>query len=317
MKKFLLSGVALLALAIGPALGADMRMPVKAPPPAPPPPPPVQDWSGVYVGVEGGYGWGNQDFNPAFDPFFNSDPSIIQSPSTFFGINDPTIGHVSQSGWLAGGFFGVQKQWGSWVLGLEASIDGADINGSTTATNSQTCVGCFIVVPGSVALVDVSRPNININQSQTINSKIDELGFAGGKVGWAFSPNWMIYCTGGLAWAHKEDDASQTQTVQRCSSTGNCIPFTFGSGGTFDFSQTQSGGLTMFGWAAGGGVDYKWQIDPGSAVIFGVKYLHYQFGNHTLTLADNTFGSGDSFSINTSERVDVVTGRISYLFSIH
>jgi opacity protein-like surface antigen len=73
----------------------------------------------------------------------------------------------------------------------------------------------------------------------------------------------------------------------------------------------------MFGWAAGGGVDYKWQIDPGSAVIFGVKYLHYQFGNHTLTLADNTFGSGDSFSINTSERVDVVTGRISYLFSIH
>lgn len=25
------------------------------------PPPPVQDWSGVYVGIEGGYGWGKQN----------------------------------------------------------------------------------------------------------------------------------------------------------------------------------------------------------------------------------------------------------------
>lgn len=296
-----------------------MRMPVKAPPPAPPPPPPVQDWSGVYVGVEGGYGWGNQDFNPAFDPFFNSDPSIIQSPSTFFGINDPTIGHVSQSGWLAGGFFGVQKQWGSWVLGLEASIDGADINGSTTATNSQTCVGCFIVVPGSVALVDVSRPNININQSQTINSKIDELGFAGGKVGWAFSPNWMIYGTGGLAWTHLEANASQTQKVTDCRSSDNfvtqiCMPF---SGGDFDFSRSQSGGLTAFGWAAGAGIDWKYQIDPGSAVIIGAKYLHYEFPSNTLTLDDNQFGSGASFAINTKQSVDAVVARASYLFSIH
>jgi len=37
-------------------------------------------------------------------------------------------------------------------------------------------------------------------KSVAINSKIDELGFAGPKIGWAFSPNWMIYGTGGLAW---------------------------------------------------------------------------------------------------------------------
>jgi hypothetical protein len=51
MKKLLLSSVALMVLAIGPAVAADLRLSVKA---LPPPPPPIQDWSGVYVGIEGG-----------------------------------------------------------------------------------------------------------------------------------------------------------------------------------------------------------------------------------------------------------------------
>src|SRR5262249_42531458 len=125
---------------------------LKSPPPLPPP---VQDWSGVYVGVEGGYGWGNQRFNQAFDSFFLSNPVLAPLPSLRLVdlaspdlvIHDPTISSVHQSGWLGGGFGGVQKQWGSLVLGLEAGIDGADIKGSTTATNSQTCVSCRIVVP--------------------------------------------------------------------------------------------------------------------------------------------------------------------------
>src|SRR6516162_33888 len=40
------------------ASAADLRVVTKAPPPLPPP---VQDWSGIYVGIEGGYGWGGQD----------------------------------------------------------------------------------------------------------------------------------------------------------------------------------------------------------------------------------------------------------------
>jgi outer membrane immunogenic protein len=293
------------------ASAADLYQPAYKSPP--PPPPPVQDWSGVYVGVEGGYGWGSQRFDQAFDPFFKTDPLLVSGKDSIpFVINDPTISSVHQSGWLGGGFAGVQKQWGSWVLGLEASIDGGDIKGSTTATNSQSCVGCRL--GGIIALAAPIPSTTVINQSQTINSKIDELGFAGPKVGWAFSPNWMIYGIGGLAWAHTEANAFQTQSVQLCPTSTTCRPL---SGGDFDFSQTQSGGLTMFGWAAGAGVDWKYQIDPGSAVILGVKYLHYGFGNNTLTLADNQFGSGASFGINTKESVDVVTGRISYLFSIH
>ena len=130
----LLAATAMGVIACQGASAADLGHPVyKAPPPLPPP---VQDWSGVYVGVEGGYGWGKQNINPTFDPFFfgkNSDCSGVVSGCG----NDPTLGSVSQSGWLGGGFAGVQKQWGSWVLGLEASIDGADIKGTTTSANSN------------------------------------------------------------------------------------------------------------------------------------------------------------------------------------
>jgi outer membrane immunogenic protein len=197
-----------------------------------------------------------------------------------------------------GGFAGVQKQWGSWVLGVEASFDGADIKGSTAASTTQTFCE------------DECYYKVTVNKNQTIDSKIDELGFVGGKIGWAWSPNWMIYGTGGIAWAHKEDDASQSQTNHFCTYYGYCFD-------EEDFSASQSGGLTMFGYAAGAGLDYKWQIDPGSALVIGVKYLHYGFGSHTLTLADNTFGSDFAFSNVTKESVDVVTGRISWLFSIH
>jgi outer membrane immunogenic protein len=54
----LLAATAMGLIASQAALAADLRAPVKAPPPALPPP--VQDWSGIYVGLEGGYGWGKQ-----------------------------------------------------------------------------------------------------------------------------------------------------------------------------------------------------------------------------------------------------------------
>jgi opacity protein-like surface antigen len=80
----------------------------------------------------------------------------------------------------------------------------------------------------------------------------------------------------------------------------------------------------MFGWTAGAGLDYKWQIDPGSAVIFGVEYLHYGFGQHSVTFSTTSPGGfgflgtpGNTFSMTTKDSVDVVKARISYLFSIH
>ena len=136
----------------------------KAPPPALLPPP-IQDWSGVYVGVEGGYGWGHQSLSSNVTFLLTPNDTICQSLdgdffkhdcNSFREFNDfqrdfggfttgsgdasnpiiPFSGH-NQSGGVIGGFFGVQKQWGSWVLGFEGSVDYANIKGSGTGSSQE------------------------------------------------------------------------------------------------------------------------------------------------------------------------------------
>src|SRR5262245_47357805 len=51
------------------------------------------NWTGFYVGVNGGYGWGESSWNS---------PAISNSPT----------------GWTAGGTLGFNYQMGSWVLGI-------------------------------------------------------------------------------------------------------------------------------------------------------------------------------------------------------
>src|ERR1700730_603028 len=127
MRKMLLSAVATTCIA-APAFAADLA--VKAPPL---PPSYVSEWSGFYVGLEGGYGWRSQTFD-AFNriPGFGGvdDTGSVNFPQ-FVGAG---VGSIKQSGWLAGGFFGAQKQFGNWVLGIETDIDATGIKGSANAT---------------------------------------------------------------------------------------------------------------------------------------------------------------------------------------
>ena len=110
MKKSLLAGVAVAALALGalPATAADLsnRPVYKAPVSVPT----VYNWTGFYVGVSGGGAWGT-------------------SEHTFPG---GTHGPFDISGGLVGGTVGYNWQSGNLVLGLEGDYSWADIHGSTT-----------------------------------------------------------------------------------------------------------------------------------------------------------------------------------------
>jgi outer membrane immunogenic protein len=315
---------------------ADLYQPVyKAPPPAPPP---VQDWSGIYVGLEGGYGWGKQNtdaISPG-DPFSatitsptigpSTDPTFTLAPPLFFP--DLAVPSVKQNGWLFGGFFGAQKQWGNWVLGIEGDIDGANIKGSGAANASSASSNpvTFLPVPvGSgppqlFTCVPTTSPCFTLNHNASLDSKIDALASLRGKVGWSFAPDWLIYGTGGAAFARVENTFNSTESATILPPfTGTfvpCIgvpgPCTFSSNS--NISHSGSGGTTLFGWAAGGGVDWKYQLDAGSALVFGVEYLHYGFSDQTITLSDNV---GGIVAFRAKENVDAIKGRISYLFSIH
>jgi outer membrane immunogenic protein len=120
MKRLLLSMTAIAALAIASqaAIAADMparqplppQMPVKAVAP-------IFNWSGFYVGVHGGYGWGKSSFS---DPAFTS-------------------GGYNADGWLFGGLAGVNYQVGQSVFGVEADLNWTDFSGSAACGAGGIC----------------------------------------------------------------------------------------------------------------------------------------------------------------------------------
>ncbi|MCP3443317.1 outer membrane protein [Bradyrhizobium sp. CCGUVB14] len=111
MKKLLLTTASLCAIGLAtPALAADLPIYGKAPAAVSP----VYDWSGFYVGVFGGGGYGNHNLNNATGPA---------------GFANFTANYDSKGG-LGGGEIGYQWQSGQIVFGVEADAFGADIKGS-------------------------------------------------------------------------------------------------------------------------------------------------------------------------------------------
>ena len=111
MKRLCLAFVSLIALT-GAAAAADLSRP----PPyykAPPVFAPAYNWTGFYIGVNGGGGWGRS----AWD----------------------STGSFDVSGGLVGGTVGYNYQVGQAVLGLEGDIDWSGVKGTT---NNACAPGC-------------------------------------------------------------------------------------------------------------------------------------------------------------------------------
>jgi outer membrane immunogenic protein len=107
-------GVSVLAsLVAGAGVASAADLAVKAPV-YKAPPVFVSDWAGFYLGINGGYGWGDSSF-PAF-------------------VDDvPANVSIKPKGGLFGGHAGYNWQYGSVVAGLEVDFDGADIKGANNS----------------------------------------------------------------------------------------------------------------------------------------------------------------------------------------
>ena len=109
MKRILLTSVSLVVLA-SPAFAADLPY-AKAPALAQP----VYDWTGVYVGVFGGGGFGNHNVN-------NATGQAV--PFADFSAN------YSSTGGLAGGEVGYRWQSGNYIVGVESDLFWTGIKGN-------------------------------------------------------------------------------------------------------------------------------------------------------------------------------------------
>jgi outer membrane immunogenic protein len=188
LKRILLTGLVLAVVTATSAIAADM--PVKMATKAPAMVAPSLSWTGCYVGVNAGYGWGQDDV----------------------GIPAPLEGSPKFRGGLGGAQIGCNYQFAtSWVAGIEAMYDFASLKGdvidpsNTAATTASKFSGLgsltarigyafdrsLIYVKGGLGY---SRSERTISDSATFSQStgtVSKFGYVIGG-GWEYMimPNW-------------------------------------------------------------------------------------------------------------------------------
>ena len=240
MKTALLSTVAataLLTISLA-AQAADLPTQPMRPAYASPVVAPIYNWTGVYFGLNGGYGWGQQD------PF-----NIITN--RFDSLS------AGLSGGVFGGTIGAQIQSGHVVLGIETDIDWANIKGSTRAI--PTIAG--VAFPGAAV-----NATTNINWESTARARV---GYA--------NENWLFYGTGGLALLGAKTNlttvtggAACGAILLNCSGTNRQVGAVVGAGLEYGFTPNLSAKLEYLYVTAA-----SLEVSHHSEVRMG---LNYRFG---------------------------------------
>ena len=169
MKRFALAAFALAASAFS-ASAADLA--VRPYTKAPPPLVAAYDWSGFYLGANGGGAWSRK--------CWDIDPYTVPLAGNPFLITGPEGCHTA-GGATAGGQIGYRWQQAAWVFGLEAQGNWAGLTGSN---------------PSQVAVF-----------AGTANrSRIDAIGLFTGQVGYSWS-SFLLYAKGGAAVARDRYDS--------------------------------------------------------------------------------------------------------------
>jgi outer membrane immunogenic protein len=159
IRNILLSGAAIALMGVG-AQAADIIEPV------------AFDWTGPYIGIQGGYAWGSNDV----EVDSNLDILVGRAADDVVLI-PPEDGEIDIDGWVGGLHLGYLWQHDSLVLGIEGDGEFADIDGDTDV----------FLTP----LPD-SRPFGEVEQ------EIDWLASLRLRAGFTWDRT-LIYATGGLA----------------------------------------------------------------------------------------------------------------------
>jgi outer membrane immunogenic protein len=244
MQKIIFKGAAVLALAItasapasaGPAYG-------------------TANWSGFYVGVNGGYGWnaGNMG-NNVVDVCAAGwcTPSAITT-------NVP-VAAPSANGGFGGGQLGYNVQSGHAVFGIEADIQGSGISGKSSSSF------------GGSSWLDPYSYSAKYN--------LDYFGTVRGRLGLAFDST-LLYATGGFAYGGISYSGAATFT-----------PSVWGPAFDFKKSATDTGYVVGGGvehkfspvWSVKAEYQY---INLGTEQVSGAYYCCSGY-NNTLKF-DNSF----------------------------
>ena len=248
---------------------------------------PGYNWTGFYVGLNGGYSWGSA--NSSIAPFAGVFPVPAYAPF-----------RQNVNGGLGGGQIGYNWQLDrTWVLGLEGDIQGTGERSSTSLTAVGPRYGAF---PNG--LPNALGPDFNAIASQTAALSYDLQWFATfrGRAGVLADPQTLLYATGGLALGGFKYTAQTTTSVQ---------VFTPGLGGTTPVGApivfagvAASSSDTRVGWTVGAGIERKFSPNWSGKL----EYLYMDFGSKTyfagtvnqadVSFHDNIFRAGIDYEFN-------------------
>jgi outer membrane immunogenic protein len=193
MKRWVIAGAGMVVMAaVSPSGAADIPAPVVKAPIAVPA---KQSWYGFYIGVNGGYAWGNNAVQFGPDAFYGPFLLAAGVPASLAG---------KPQGWLGGITYGSNYQFNNIVVGLDSDFDWSDIKAS------QTFNGTFTGIPFAA----------------TANHEIKWFSTTRLRAGFLLSDNWLLYGTGGLATARVEASANNVLNVAGlCAITAGGCPF--------------------------------------------------------------------------------------------
>jgi outer membrane immunogenic protein len=259
MKKLALTTVSLLAIASS-ALAADLPT-KKSPPPAP-----TADWQGLYVGLNAGGIWANNNS-------LNNTTTLPEQNTTFYTSSAAWLsGKVPASGtaaFIGGGQVGYNFQFINLsklklLAGLEADIQGVAPGGTTGSRAFATTLVPVTSNGSNQALI-----------SQSATNSLSYIGTVRGRAGIILTPTILLYGTGGLAYGGVN---ISLQNFAGWSSAWQ--------GGSSSYANT------LVGWTAGGG--FEWQFKENWSVKG--EYLYYDLGNASASVTNYAYpNSGGSF----------------------
>jgi outer membrane immunogenic protein len=135
---------------------------------------PIYDWGGGYIGINGGYAFGQSQWGA---------DALNPSPLT-------STGNFNVNGGMAGVTAGVSGQWGAWVVGAEGDFDWQGLRGTS---NSPYCTS--LITSNAATTPPATAAGLSCRTASTW------LGTFRGRFGYAWD-RVLVFGTAGIAGAN-------------------------------------------------------------------------------------------------------------------
>ena len=252
------------------------------------------NWTGFYIGANGGYSVGTHETNVVSIAGPN-----LNVPAGTLLYGGPLDLMLAPDGWNGGGQIGYNWHvMPQWVAGIEADLQLA---------RASDRVNCYLPCGTTIALTATGfgTPGATpvVFSEASVESKLDWFGTLRARVGRASGPA-FFYFTGGLAYG---EIASNARVAGR---TIGVI-----GGGTINtFAGSLDASETRIGWTLGSGLEAQlagnWSLKT--------EYLYVDLGKVENTFSTFFEGSGDlaaTRTITTEIKEHIFRAGLNYKFS--